>query len=64
MWICICNGYRDAEISEVAAQGIRCAERAYLALGGGPRCGQCLSVAQALIDQVHQDLSDEHGSKE
>ena len=61
MWICICNGYRDKEISEVAAQGVRCAHRAYLELGAGPRCGQCLSVAQALIDRVHHDPPKEKG---
>ena len=53
MYVCICNGYRDAEICEVAESGIRCARRAYRQLGGGPRCGRCLCVAQALIDEVH-----------
>jgi len=53
MYVCICNGYRDAEICEVAESGVRCARRAYLELGNGPRCGRCLSVAQALIDRVH-----------
>ena len=54
MYVCICNGYRDAEISKVAQQsGVRCARRAYFALGNGPRCGQCLTVAQDLIDRIH-----------
>jgi len=53
MYVCLCNGYRDAEISEVARNGVRCARRAYFQLGNGPRCGQCLEFAQDLIDEVH-----------
>ena len=53
MYVCICNGYRDAEICKVAESGVRCARGAYLRLGCGPRCGRCLCDAQALIDQIH-----------
>ena len=53
MYVCICNGYRDSEICAVAAAGVRCARKAYDALGGPPRCGRCLFAAQALIDGVH-----------
>lgn len=50
MYVCICNGYRESEIREVAGEGARRAEDAYLALGSGPCCGRCLEVAQAVID--------------
>ena len=53
MFVCVCNAYRDAEICEVARSGVRCARMAYMALGGGPRCGRCLPFAQVLIDEVH-----------
>jgi len=53
MYVCLCNGYRDAEIREVAQSGVRCARKAYDVLGGGPRCGRCLIVAQDLIDDAH-----------
>ena len=53
MYVCICNAYRDAEIREAARSGLRCARKAYAALGGGPRCGRCLPVAQDLIDREH-----------
>ena len=53
MYVCICNGYRDTEICEVAQSGVRCARTAYLTLGSGPRCGRCLTVAQDLIDRIH-----------
>jgi bacterioferritin-associated ferredoxin len=53
VYVCICNGYRDAEIREAAREGARCAHEAYWALGNGPCCGRCLPVAQSLIDRVH-----------
>ena len=55
MYVCICNGYRDAEIREMARSGAHCARSAYLMLGSGPRCGLCLAAAQELIDLVHRD---------
>ncbi|TQV83148.1 (2Fe-2S)-binding protein [Denitrobaculum tricleocarpae] len=57
MYVCLCNGYRDSEISEIARDGVRCAKRAYFAMGSGPRCGQCLDMAQDIIDDVHESES-------
>lgn len=53
MYVCLCNGYRDAEICQVAESGVRCAQTAYRTLGNGPRCGRCLPTAQDLIDRIH-----------
>jgi len=53
MYVCICNGYRESELREVAAEGVARAEDAYFALGSGPCCGRCLEVAQAVIDASH-----------
>ena len=54
MYVCLCNGYRDAEIREVAAEtGERCAEQVYLSLGNGPCCRSCLDCAQDIVDGVH-----------
>ena len=55
MYVCMCNGYRDADLREVARTGILCAEEAYVALGRGPNCGNCLDCAQWIIDQVHME---------
>lgn len=62
MYVCICNGYRDAEISAVAESGVRCARSAYHALGSGPNCGRCLPTAQALIDRIHGEGAAETSS--
>jgi bacterioferritin-associated ferredoxin len=51
VYVCICNAYRDNEIVEVAEEGARSAEEAFLRLGNGPCCRQCLPTAQAIIDR-------------
>ena len=54
MYVCLCNGYRDAEIREVAAEtGERCAKEVYLSLGNGPCCGTCIDCAQEIVNDVH-----------
>ncbi|MGF1592171.1 MAG: bacterioferritin-associated ferredoxin [Kiloniellaceae bacterium] len=53
MYVCICNGYRDDEIREIAESGLQCAREVYLALGNGPCCGTCLDCAQGIVDGVH-----------
>lgn len=53
MYVCICNGHRDKDLRDAASSGVRCAMQAYGALGGAPRCGQCLELAQRIIDEVH-----------
>ena len=58
MYVCICNGYRDSEISEAARSGATCARDAYECLGGGPVCGRCLDMAQSLIDQCHRPANE------
>ena len=52
MYVCSCNGYRDEELRELASEGIFCAVEAFLTLGNGPCCGNCLECAQRIIDQT------------
>jgi len=53
VYVCLCNGYRDAEIREIAESGVRCAREVYLTLGNGPCCGTCLDCAQGIVNEVH-----------
>ena len=53
MYVSLCNGYRDAEIREVAESGLRCVREVYFTLGNGPCCGSCLDYAQDIVDSVH-----------
>src|SRR3546814_1695251 len=55
MYVCLCNGYRDVEIREVAESGLRCVTEVYLTLGNGPCCGGCLDFAQDIVNSVHGD---------
>jgi bacterioferritin-associated ferredoxin len=60
VYVCLCNGYRDAEIREIAESGVRCAREVYLTLGNGPCCGTCLDCAQGIVNDVH-GVNDDHG---
>ena len=57
MYVCLCNGYRDAELREWAGKGFDCAVAIYHALGSGPCCGRCLECAQQIVDET-RDLAD------
>ncbi len=59
VFICICNAYRERDIAGMAQSGVHCARQAYAMLGSGPRCGQCLEDAQALIDLVNGSHRDQ-----
>ena len=54
MYVCLCNGTRDHELRQAAQSGHRCARKAYASLGARPRCGNCLEIAQDIIDKVHE----------
>jgi bacterioferritin-associated ferredoxin len=58
MYVCLCNGYRDAEIREVAESGVRCVREVYFTLGNGPCCGTCLGHAQGIVDSVHGGIAE------
>lgn len=51
MYICLCNGYRESEVRDMARKGYTAAEEAYEALGDGPCCGQCVDFAQEVMDE-------------
>lgn len=51
MYVCLCNGYRESQIRDMARDGHTTAAGAYEALGNGPCCGKCVNFAQTLIDE-------------
>ncbi len=57
MYVCLCNGYREAQLLQLACRGVTCAEEAYSALGNGPNCRQCLDCAQQIIDDYHDGIA-------
>lgn len=52
MYVCVCNGYRESELRDIARQGVGCAREAYGRLGRPPCCGRCLEFAQQIIDET------------
>ena len=52
MYVCLCHGYRDSQLRELARQGVSSVLEAYKILGDGPSCGRCLEVAQEIIDKT------------
>ena len=54
MYVCLCNGYRESELRDLAAKGISCPIEAYTTLGNGPCCGQCLDFAQNILDEAQR----------
>ncbi len=57
MYVCLCNGHRDHELTKLARNGVSCAKTAYAQLGGPPQCGACLDTAQRIIDDARADDS-------
>jgi len=53
MYVCLCNGYRESELRDMARQGYAVAEEAYEAMGEGPCCGHCVDFAQGILDEEH-----------
>jgi bacterioferritin-associated ferredoxin len=51
MYVCLCNGYRESELRDMARQGYSVAEEAYEAMGDGPCCGHCVDFAQDILDE-------------
>lgn len=57
MFVCICNGHRDADIRRVAETGVSCARQIYRRLGKPVRCGRCLEFAAGVIAEVHTTVA-------
>jgi len=53
MYVCLCNGYRDTALRELAEKGMSCAVEIYHTLGNGPCCGRCLDCAQQIVNETH-----------
>jgi bacterioferritin-associated ferredoxin len=49
MYVCLCNGHRESDIRRATESGLRCVRAIYRELGGPPRCGRCLPVAESVV---------------
>lgn len=51
MVVCICNAIRERDVRTAARNGCRTAYQAYRTMGCEAKCGQCVPVARAIIDE-------------
>lgn len=51
MVVCICNAIRERDVRAAARNGSRTASQAYRSMGCQAKCGQCVPVARAIIDE-------------
>lgn len=50
MVVCICNAIREKDLREALRDGTGRPAEIYARLGRRPKCGQCLSYAQSIIN--------------
>lgn len=56
MYVCLCHGFTDHQVKELAESGTRSAAKIYQHFGVRPRCGKCVPYVR---DMVKKDGSDQ-----
>ena len=51
MYVCLCNGIKDSELTALAREGVRTASEAYRRLGVEVNCEDCIEYVQLFIDE-------------
>lgn len=59
MFICVCNGIRDKDVSSSVANGCHSAASVFKELGCRPQCGQCVPYVREQISQLQQSITSE-----
>ncbi|WP_426280701.1 (2Fe-2S)-binding protein [Sphingomonas sp. NFX23] len=50
MVVCVCNAIRESDVRNCARGGCTTPCQAFRSMGRKPKCGQCTSIARAIID--------------
>lgn len=50
MFVCMCNGYREDELRQLAKQGVGDVDLAFAMLGGEPVCRRCVDFAHDILN--------------
>lgn len=50
MVVCVCNAIREKDLRDALSEGCARPREVYARLGRRPKCGQCLSFAQSIIN--------------
>ena len=51
IYICLCNGFTDEQISSAAMGGVRSVKGLFRCLGARPECGLCIPDVEELLRQ-------------
>ncbi|BFM12319.1 hypothetical protein R50072_24720 [Simiduia litorea] len=54
MYVCICKGITDSQITDAVAGGATNLRKVRKALGVASQCGKCSMLAQEIIDETLQ----------
>ncbi|MBB3167821.1 bacterioferritin-associated ferredoxin [Simiduia aestuariiviva] len=54
MYVCICKGITDSQITDAVAEGATNLRQVRKALGVASQCGKCGVLAQEIIDETLQ----------
>ena len=57
MIVCSCNALREAQVREIARDGVSGALEAYQRLGCRPQCGQCMPYAREIVREESSRVS-------
>lgn len=49
MYICLCHGFTDGQVKELAQAGVRSAAKVYQHFGVKPRCGKCVAYVRDMV---------------
>lgn len=52
MYVCICKGITDSQITDAVSGGATNLRKVRKALGVASQCGKCSSLAQEIIDET------------
>lgn len=51
MYVCVCHGFTDTQVRDLAAQGCRSTAQVYRSLSDGlpPQCGKCVPFVRRMV---------------
>lgn len=51
MYVCLCHGFTDRDVRELARGGTRSAAQVYRHFGVRPQCGKCVPYVRAMVSE-------------
>ncbi len=49
MYVCLCHGFTDRQVKELAASGTRSVAKVYQHFGVRPKCGKCVQYVRDIV---------------